>query len=155
MPDSPMDVVNRWLQNLVNPDVVNELVAPDAKYVSLNTEDDELERIMPWTGTSYGPEAFLNNMGTMFSRWENQAFNVSTIFASGENVAIFGDFQYKSHSLDKTVTSPFAMQVKVVGGKVTFLQFLEDTYATASSFRKDGSWTIQTEPGTEPFVVSG
>jgi ketosteroid isomerase-like protein len=155
MPDSPMDVVNRWLQNLVDPDVVNELVAADAIYVSLNSNDDELERIMPWTGTSYGPEAFLNNMGTMFSRWENQAFNVNTIFDSGENVGIFGDFQYKSHSLDKTVTSPFAMLVKVVDGKVTFLQFLEDTYATASSFRKDGSWTIQTEPGTEPFVVSG
>jgi uncharacterized protein len=155
MSDSAMDVVNHWLQNLVDPDVVNELVASDAKYVSLNTEDDELERIMPWTGTSYGPGAFLYNMGTMFSRWENQAFNVSTIFGSGENVAIFGDFKYKSHSLDKIVTSPFAMLVKVVDGKVTFLQFLEDTYATASSFRKEGSWTIQTEPGTEPFVVSG
>jgi uncharacterized protein len=35
------------------------------------------------------------------------------------------------------------------------MQFLEDTYATASSFRKDGSWTIQTEPGAKPFVVSG
>jgi hypothetical protein len=150
-----MDVVNRWLQNLVDPDVVNEVVARDAIYVSLNTEDHELKRIMPWAGTSHGPEAFLDNMGTMFSRWENQAFNVSTIFGSGENVAVFGDFQYRSHSLDKTVTSPFAMLVKVVDGKVTFLQFLEDTYATASSFRKDGSWTIQTEPGTKPFVVSG
>ena len=155
MPDSAMDVVNRWLQNLVDPEVVHELIASDATYVSLNTEDVELKRIMPWTGTSYGPEAFLYNMGTMFSRWENQAFNVGTIFGSGENVAIFGDFRYKSHSLGKTVTSPFAMLIKVVDGKVTFLQFLEDTYATASSFRKGGSWTIQTEPGTKPFAVSG
>jgi len=43
--------------------------------------------------------------------------------------------------------------VKVVNGKVTYLQFLEDSYATAASFRKDGSWTVQTEPGTEPFSV--
>jgi ketosteroid isomerase-like protein len=155
MPDSAVDVVNRWLQNLVDPEVVKQVVAPDATYVSLNTDNEELKRIMPWTGTSYGPDAFLYNMGTMFTRWDNQAFNVTTIFGSGENVAIFGDFQYKSHSLDKTVTSPFAMLIKVVDGKVTFLQFLEDTYATASSFRKDGSWTIQTEPGTKPFVVSG
>lgn len=155
MPDSAMDVVNRWLQNLLDPQVVNEVVASDATYVSLNTEDDELKKIMPWTGTSHGPDAFLYNMSTMFSRWENQAFNVSTIFGSDENVAVFGDFRYKSHSLGKTVTSPFAILIKVVEGKVTFLQFLEDTYATASSFRKDGSWTIQTEPDTTPFVVSG
>jgi uncharacterized protein len=43
--------------------------------------------------------------------------------------------------------------VKVVDGKVTYLQFLEDTYATAASFRKDGSWTVHTKVGAEPFRV--
>jgi uncharacterized protein len=89
----------------------------------------------------------------MFTRWENQAFNVSAMFASEENVAVFGDFRYKSHSLDKVVSSPFAIHIKVVDGQVTYLQFLEDSYATASSFRKAGSWTVQTEPGAEPFDV--
>jgi hypothetical protein len=51
------------------------------------------------------------------------------------------------------VSSPFSILVKVVDGKVTYLQFLEDSYATAASFRKDGSWTVQTEAGTEPFQV--
>ena len=32
-------------------------------------------------------------------------------------------------------------------------QFLEDSYATAASFRKDGSWTVQTRAGAEPFQV--
>jgi hypothetical protein len=32
-------------------------------------------------------------------------------------------------------------------------QFLEDSYATAASFRKDGTWSVQTEPDTEPFQV--
>ena len=45
------------------------------------------------------------------------------------------------------------IHVKVTDGKVTFLQFQEDTYATAASFRKSGSWTVQTEPSAEPFVV--
>jgi hypothetical protein len=36
---------------------------------------------------------------------------------------------------------------------VTYLQFLEDSYATAASFRKDGSWTVQLEAGAEPFQV--
>ena len=130
------------------------VVAPDATYVSLNTEDAELNKIMPWAGTSHGPQAFLDNLGVMFSRWENQAFNVTTMFASDENVAVFGDFRYRSNSLGKVVSSPFSILVKVVDGKVTYLQFLEDSYATARSFRKDGSWTVQTEVGAEPFEVS-
>src|SRR5580704_12136092 len=153
MPASPIEVVNQWLQNLLDPEVVNELVAPDATYVSLNTNNPELKKIMPWTGTSTGPQAFLDNLGAMFTRWENQAFNVAAVFGSDEDVAVFGDFRYKSHSLGRVVSSPFSIHVKVVDGKVTLLQCQEDTYATAASFRKSGSWTVQTEPDAEPFVV--
>jgi hypothetical protein len=49
-----------WLQNLLDPEIVNSLVAPDATYVSLNTEDAELSKIMPWAGTSHGPQSFLD-----------------------------------------------------------------------------------------------
>jgi ketosteroid isomerase-like protein len=150
---SSIEVVGQWLENLLDPEVVNSVVAPDAIYVSLNTDNPELHKIMPWAGTSRGPRAFLDNLGMMFTRWENQAFNVTTMFASDENVAVFGDFRYKSHSLGKVASSPFSILVKVVDGKVTYLQFLEDSYATASSFRKDGSWVVQTEPGAEPFQV--
>lgn len=150
---APIEVAGEWLQNLLDQDVVHRLVAPDATYVSLNTDNPELKKIMPWTGTSTGPQAFLDNLGTMFTRWENQAFNVSAMFGSGENVAVFGDFRYKSHSLGKIVRSPFSIFMKVVDGQVTFVQFQEDTYATASSFRKEGSWSIQTEPDAAPFQV--
>jgi ketosteroid isomerase-like protein len=153
MPATPIEVVGEWMQNLLDPGVVNRLVAPDASYVSLNTDNPELNEIMPWAGTSHGPQAFLDNLSTMFTRWENQAFNITTMFAADDNVAVFGDFRYRSHSLDKVVTSPFSILVKVVDGKVTYLQFLEDSYATAASFRKSGSWTVQTEPGAEPVEV--
>jgi uncharacterized protein len=153
MTSSPIAIVGEWLQNLLDPDVVNRVVAADATYVSLNSDNSELNKIMPWAGTSHGPQAFLDNLGMMFARWENQGFNVATMFESGENVAVFGDFRYKSHSLDKVVTSPFAILVKVVDGKVTFFQFLEDSYATAASFRMEGSWTVQTEPDAAPFEV--
>jgi ketosteroid isomerase-like protein len=153
MSSSPIEVVGQWLQNLLDPEVINRVVAPDATYVSLNTEDLELNKIMPWAGTSCGPQAFLDHLGDMFTRWENQAFNVTTMFASDENVAVFGDFRYKSNSLGKVVSSPFSILVKVVDGKVAYLQFLEDSYATAASFRKDGSWTVQPEADAEPFEV--
>jgi len=153
MPANPIDVVGEWLQHLLDPEVVNRIVAPDATYISLNSEDAELNKIMPWAGTSHGPQAFLDNPATMFARWENEAFNVTTMFACDENVAVFGDFRYRSHSLGKTVSSPFSILVKVVGGKVTYLQFLEDSYATAASFRKSGSWIVQAEPGADPIEV--
>ena len=153
MSASPIEVVGQWLQNLLDPDVVNAVVAPDATYVSLNTENAELSKILPWAGTSHGPQAFLDNLGEIFTRWETQAFNVTTMFASDENVAVFGDFRYKSHSLGKVVSSSFSILVKVVDGKVTYLQFLEDTYATAASFRKDGSWVVQTQAGAAPVQV--
>ena len=150
---SPIEIVGEWLQSLLDPDVVSRVVAPDAVYVSLNTDNPELKKIMPWTGTSHGPQAFLENLGMMFRRWENQAFNVTAMFGSDENVAVFGDFRYKSHSLGKVVSSPFSIHLKVVNGQVVYLQFQEDSYATAASFRKDGSWTVQTEPDATPFPV--
>ena len=153
MSASPIEVVGQWLQNLLDPDVVKRVVAPDATYVSLNTENAELNKILPWAGTSHGPQAFLDNLGLIFTRWETQAFDVTTMFAADENVAVFGAFRYKSHSLGNVVSSPFSILVKVVDGKVTYLQFLEDSYATAASFRSGGSWTVQTEPDTEPFQV--
>ena len=153
MSASPIEVVGQWLQNLLDPDVVNAVVAPDATYVSLNTENAELSKILPWAGTSHGPQAFLDNLGEIFTRWETQAFNVTTMFASDENVAVFGDFRYKSNSLGKVVSSPFSILAKVIDGKVTYLQFLEDTYATAASFRKDGSWVVQTQAGAAPVQV--
>ena len=150
MSASPIEVASQWLQNLLDPGVVTSLVAPDATYVSLNTDNAELNKILPWD--SHGPQAFLGNLGEIFSRWETQAFNVTTMFASGDNVAVFGDFRYKSNSLGKVVSSR-SLLLKVTDGKVTYLQFLEDSYATAASFRKDGTWTVQTEAGAEPFQV--
>jgi uncharacterized protein len=80
------------LKNPFDPDVVDRLVLPESTYLSLNTDDSELPWIMPWTGTSRGPQAFLDNLGTSFMRLENQAFNMTTMAASGGNVAAFGDF---------------------------------------------------------------
>jgi uncharacterized protein len=141
------------LQNLLEPDVVNSVVAPDATYVSLNAENAELSKILPWAGTSRGPQAFLDKLGSNIHPLGSPGVRRDHDVRLRRERAVFGDFRYKSHSLGKVVSSPFSILVKVVDGKVTYLQFLEDSYATAASFRKDGSWTVQTEPGSEPFSV--
>jgi hypothetical protein len=50
MSASPIKVVGRWPQNLLDPDVVTQPRRPDATYVSLKTENAELSKIMPWAG---------------------------------------------------------------------------------------------------------
>ena len=104
-------------------------------------------------GTSLSPQAFLDNLGVMFTRWDNQALNVTTMFASDENVAVFGDFRYKSHSLGQDGELPVLDPGKGHRREGDLPAVLQDSYATAASFRKDGSWTVQTEPGAEPFQV--
>ena len=75
------------------------------------------------------------------------------IFGEGENVAVFGRFTYTSTKLQKTVTSPFAILLKVVGGKVAYMQFMEDTFCTSSSFRAGGSWQFESNPDGGTVVI--
>ena len=50
-PKKPTEVVAKLLANTSNPEVVRELVASDATYISLNYEDPDLKRILPYAGT--------------------------------------------------------------------------------------------------------
>ncbi len=139
MDKSPIDVVRAILDDPTNPDVVGRLVAPDATYVSLNYDNPELKKIMPWTGTRMGPEAVLDTYMRVGRYWTNEAFEIREIFGSGENVAVFGSFTYRSSTIGKAITSPFSILAKVRDGKVTYMQFMEDTFGTASTFRTGGT----------------
>ena len=67
--------------------------------------------------------------------------------------AAFGRFTYRSAVLGKPVTSPFAVLARVTGGRCHHLQFMEDTFATAASFRSGGHWTFRSDPhGAEVTV---
>ena len=145
-PKTPVQIVQQLLQGSKDPAVVHALVAPDAIYVSLNYENAELKKIMPWAGTSKGPEAILTTYTTVGERWENQAFDIETIFGVDENVAVFGRFTYKSKTLGKAVTSPFSILAKVRHGQVIYMQFMEDTFGTAATFRSGGSWKFRSDP---------
>jgi hypothetical protein len=60
--------------------------------------------------------------------------------ANEHSVAMFGSFTYKTRTLGKEITSPFALLAKVTGDKISYIQFLEDTFGTASTFRAGGTW---------------
>ena len=141
------DIVRTLLENPTDPDNVHRLVAPDATYVSLNFDNPELRRIMPWAGTRTGPAAVLDTYATVNRFWHSEEFTIGELFGDGENVAVFGRFTYRSVTLGKAATSPFAILATVRDGRITFMQFMEDTFATAATFRSGGTATYRSDPG--------
>ena len=140
------EVVRTLLDDPTNPDVVHRLVAPDATYVSLSFDNPELRRVMPWAGTRTGPKAVLDTYSQVNRFWQSEVFEISELFGEGENVAVFGCFTYRSATLGKAVTSPFAILAKVSGGQITFMQFMGDTFGTAATFRSGGVATFRSDP---------
>jgi ketosteroid isomerase-like protein len=150
MSRDPKETVQALLHGVRDPNVVKKLCAPDVIYVSLNYTNPDLQKIMPWCGTGRGAEAILKTFHDVADFWVVDSFTPEEIFGEAENIAVFGRFTYTSTKLHKTVTSPFAILFKVVDGKITYMQFMEDTFCTASSFRSGGSWKFQSDPhGTE------
>ncbi len=146
MTRNPVEVVQAVLANPTSIENIRELASEDVTYVSLNYDNAELQKILPWTGTSHGPEAIVNVFTSVGKYWENLAFDIKEIFGSGENVAVFGSLTYKSNTLGKITNSPFSIWAKVADGKIVSMQFLEDTFGSASSFRAGGSWRFQSNP---------
>ena len=146
VPRSPVEVVQAVLANPTDLASVRELVAPDATYVSLSFANPELKRLMPWAGTSRGPEAVVDTYARVGRCWTNEAFEVREIFESDGRVAVFGSFTYRSVTVGKAVTSPFSIFARVRDGKITLMQFMEDTFGTAATFRTGGTATYRADP---------
>jgi uncharacterized protein len=143
----PKETVQALLNDIRNPRTVRDLCAQDVTYVSLNYSNPDLRKIMPWCGTGHGADAISKTFHDVSDYWSIDSVTPEAIFGEDENVAVFGRFTYTSTKLRKTVTSPLAVFCKVHEGKVTYMQFMEDTFATAASFRSGGSWKFQSDPG--------
>jgi uncharacterized protein len=146
MADKPKEIVRTLLDSIQDPNVVRNLCAQDVTYVSLNYSNPDLHKIMPWCGTGQGANAISKTFHDVARYWHIDSFTPEAIFGDEENVAVFGRFTYTSTKLRKTVTTPFSIFCKVSDGKVVYMQFMEDTFCTASSFRSGGTWKFQSDP---------
>src|SRR4029077_9004535 len=147
-PKTNVEIVQELLAGATKPEVVNRLVAPDATYVSLTYDNPDLKKLMPWAGThkEEGPAAILKTFVDVHTFWTVEEFDIQQMFGSEENVAVFGSFTLRSKTLDKAITSPFSVLAKVKNGLVTYMQYMEDTFATGSTFRTGGTWKFQSNP---------
>lgn len=153
MSRAPIDVVREFLAGAFKPneiaDVVDRLVADDATYVSLNYDDPELQRVMPWAGTKRGKDVFIDNFTGVTTRWTNEAFEITDTVEQDQKVALFGSFTQRSVTLGHAVTSALVVFATVSDDRITFFQYMEDTFATARSFREGGTWTIRADPDAD------
>jgi ketosteroid isomerase-like protein len=150
----PKDIVQSLIDNITDEVSVRELVSPDAVFVCLNFDNPELKTLLPWTGSSEGPHAvsaIVETFSRMFFYWDVERFEVIDLIGEAEHVVVFGKLTYRSTSLGKVASSPFAMHARVCDEKVVYLQWLEDTYATASTFRVRGSWYVHSDPEGKGF----
>lgn len=149
-------IVSEFLQSTAADKIeaaAERLIAEDATYISLNFANPELKRILPWTGTARGREAYTSTFIRVAKWWTIEDFRIHAMFGEGEDVAVFGEFTYRSNTRQKSFRSPLAIHAKVRGGKIVHFMFMEDTFLSARSFSSGGTWTIQTEPGAAQFQV--
>lgn len=142
----PVEIVRALLLAPTDPAVVADLVAPDATYLSLNYENADLKRIMPWAGTHKGSQSIVETFVNVARHWDILAFDIEDAFGSEGKVAVFARCTFRSRVLGRVFTSPIAILAKVTDGKIVFLQFMEDTFGTASTFRSGGAWTFEADP---------
>ncbi|HSR92330.1 MAG TPA: nuclear transport factor 2 family protein [Gemmatimonadales bacterium] len=146
-------MLHELLENTSNLKVLQQLMTPDATYVSLNFDNPELKRVMPWTGTHKGPQALADVFGAIQRFWKTLDFKVTDTLEQGSRVALFGSFTYKSNVTGKEITSPFGLLARFEGDKVAYVQFLEDSYGTAGSFKTGGATRFHSDPLEREVVV--
>src|SRR5438876_3929824 len=108
-------------------------------YVSLNEDNPELKRYLPWTGTNQGPEAIVRAFEGIGRAWETKAFQVREVIEQGDRVAMFGSFTYRGRQSGQEITSPFSLLAKLRDGKIHYVQFLEDTFGTSGTLGRPRS----------------
>ena len=139
-------VLQQLLQNTSNLPVLQQLMTPDVTYVSLNFDNPELRKIEPWAGTHKGPQALFDVFAAIQRFCKTLDFKVTDAIEQDSRVALFGSFTYKSNVTGKEITSPFGLLARFERDKVSYLQFLEDSYGTAGSFKTGGATRFHSDP---------
>jgi uncharacterized protein len=146
-------VLQQLLQNTTNSKVLGQLMTPDATYVSLNFSNPELKKVMPWAGTHKGSQALPEVFAAIQRYWKTLDFKVTDTIEQGNRVAFFGSFTYKSNVTGKEITSPFSLLARFEGEKVDYVQFLEDSYGTAGSFKTGGATRYRSDPSGKEIEI--
>src|SRR5258705_13353786 len=118
-----LEVLQSLISNPTNIEHVRSLTTEDVTYVSLNFDNPELHKVLPWAGTNRGPQSIVDAFNGIGRVWETKAFEIKDVIANEASVAMFGSFTYKTRKLGKEITSPFSVLTKVTDGRISYIQF--------------------------------
>jgi uncharacterized protein len=110
---------------------------------------------MPWTGTHKGPQALPDVFAAMQRFWKILDFKVIDTIEQGNRVALFGTFTYRSIATGKEIHLSVRPFGAFRGGKVAYIQFLENSYGTAGWFKTGGAMRFHSDPSGKEVEVSG
>jgi hypothetical protein len=81
----PKETVQALLNDIRNPKTVRDLCAQGVTYVSLNYNNPDLHKIMPWCGTRKGVDAISKTFHDVSECWNIDSFSPEAIFGEDEN----------------------------------------------------------------------
>jgi hypothetical protein len=150
---SPLAVLQTILSDPTDLDFVRQYTTQDFRYVSLNFENKELKKVMPWAGTTPGTEGLVQTFIDVYRYWTVNDFQIFDSFENEDGAAIFGSFTYTSNTVGKVITSPFAVLARGKNGKLSYVQFMEDTFGTVRSFLEGGEYHLKADPDGSQITV--
>lgn len=131
-------------------DYISNNFTANSRYVVVRPDNDysetslfhERNRILHWTRTHVGSSEIVEFIGDLTAEFNIQQFNIESIFAEGNTVAVFGNFLYEHTRTGNLVKdAPFAVNMEFdEQGKISLYHFFEDTYAIATGLRDRGTW---------------
>ncbi len=119
-------IIQRFLSNFGDLEVVKTLVTPDARFVGVR---ENIYEELPIYGIYYGPEgaeAFITNLRAAF---DTQAFYVDHVIETKSEGAAFGRFEHLVRHTGRLFRSHWAVRCTFVGQKIASYHFYEDTAA--------------------------
>jgi ketosteroid isomerase-like protein len=107
---------------------------PGFEWVVSTTNDEALNRAIPWAGTTLvGKEGYKRLTTQLWTEFEPLEFELTRFTDGDERVFAEGHFLFRHRSTGKTAASDFVARFEMRDGKIAGGQFYENTYAVAQA----------------------
>src|SRR5258707_14161072 len=104
MTTSPAQILQTLLANPIDLANVKSVTTPDVTYASLNDNNPELKRYLPWTGTNTGTESIVRALEGIEAAWATGAFEAREVLQQGAKIAIFAPFKIRVSQCGARIT---------------------------------------------------
>ena len=114
-------------------DTMSSLMADDMVW------QNEGDAAMPWIGPWEGKDAIFKFLPIFGENFKTTKWETEDAFASGETFAAFGSMNGITNGSGQEIGDfTFGLRAKVVDGKITLWNWLEDSYAVSNAYHGQG-----------------